>query len=90
MKLHTEMHHTAGCERVRQARIKVNNGSHKAYRRKGYRVIIDIWSRDQLRWAVYRPRMHTPVATGVVMDMDAAIAGANSWIAADPNASRVT
>ena len=63
---------------------------HKAYRRKGYRVIIDAWPREQLKWAVYRPRMHTPAATGVVTSMEDAVAGANAWIATDPHGARVT
>lgn len=62
----------------------------KAYRRKGYRVRIDTWQRDQLRWTVYRPRMHTPVATGTTPSVEAAVAGANAWIAGDAHGLRVT
>ena len=70
--------------------LKAGEDRRKAYRRKGYRVRIEVWHRDQLRWAVYRPRMRTPAATGVTLSVEAAIAGANAWIAGDDHGLRVT
>lgn len=69
---------------------KIEAVRRKAYRRKGYRVRIEAWHGDKLRWAVYRPRMKTSAATGVAMSVEAAITGANAWIAGDSHGLRVT
>jgi hypothetical protein len=75
---------------VRHLLPKVNAVGHKAYRRKGYRVRIEAWHGDQLRWAVYRPRMKTSVATGIERSVESAVAVANAWIANDAHGLRVT
>ena len=50
---------------ARHALPKFDAGERKTYRRKGYRVRIEGWHSDQLRWSVYRPRMKTSAATTV-------------------------
>jgi hypothetical protein len=89
MKAHADMHHPAGLSRLRRARAGEHGLCAKAYRRKGYRVIIDRAPREKLRWSVYRPRMHTAVASGLVASLEAAIEDANAWIATDPALSRI-
>lgn len=69
---------------------KAGTDRRKAYRRKGYRVRIETWQRDQLRWAVYRPRMRTWVASGIALSVEAAVSIANAWIAGDAHGLRVT
>jgi hypothetical protein len=90
MKTHESPHRPHRFDVARRAVSIACADRQKAYRRKGYRVVIEAWPREQLRWAVFRPRMHTPAATGIVKNMDDAVAGANLWIATDPHGARVT
>lgn len=64
----------------------LRGGGHKVYRRLGYRVVIETWPREQLRWAVYRPRLHTAAASGIAANVDGAVSTANAWIGGDVRA----
>lgn len=59
-----------------------------AYRRLGYRVIVEGTPTTPLRWKVFRPWLRTVSASGIVSSREAAIAAANAWIRHDVNTVR--
>jgi hypothetical protein len=60
-----------------------------AYRRLGYRVVVEGTPETPLRWKVFRPWLRTVSASGIVTSREAAITAANDWIRADVEAARV-
>jgi hypothetical protein len=74
---------------------RVMNAGHRprlqrvaAYRRLGYRVVVEGTPTTPLRWKVYRPWLRTVSASGIVATREAAIDAANAWIRKDVDAAR--
>ncbi|HSX62408.1 MAG TPA: hypothetical protein VLF18_19665 [Tahibacter sp.] len=59
-----------------------------AYRRLGYRVIVEGTPDTPLRWKVFRPWLRTVSASGIVATREAAIDAANAWIRHDVETTR--
>lgn len=59
-----------------------------AYRRLGYRVVVEGTPTTPLRWKVYRPWLRTVSASGIVATREAAIDAANAWIRKDVDSAR--
>lgn len=59
-----------------------------AYRRLGYRVVVEGTPTTPLRWKVYRPWLRTVSASGIVATREAAIDAANAWIRKDIETTR--
>lgn len=59
-----------------------------AYRRLGYRVVVEGTPTTPLRWKVFRPWLRTVSASGIVATREAAIDAANAWIRQDVEATR--
>ncbi|MBL8299278.1 MAG: hypothetical protein JNN30_13145 [Rhodanobacteraceae bacterium] len=60
-----------------------------AYRRLGYRVVVEGTPTTPLRWKVFRPWLRTVSASGIVATREAAIEAANAWIRHDVEAARI-
>ncbi|HJU40652.1 MAG TPA: hypothetical protein VJ724_13865 [Tahibacter sp.] len=54
-----------------------------AYRRLGYRVVVEQGMDTPMHWKVYRPWLRTISVSGIAPSRDEAIAAANAWIRAD-------
>lgn len=61
-----------------------------AYRRLGYRVVVEGTPTTPLRWKVFRPWLRTVSASGIVASREAAVDAANAWIRADVDATRLS
>lgn len=61
-----------------------------AYRRLGYRVVLEQGMETPLHWKVYRPWLRTISVSGIAPTRDDAIAAANAWIRADVEGARRT
>lgn len=61
-----------------------------AYRRLGYRVVVEGTPTTPLRWKVFRPWLRTVSASGIVASREAAVDAANAWIRADVEAARLS
>jgi hypothetical protein len=59
-----------------------------AYRRLGYRVVVEQGMDTPLHWKVYRPWLRTISVSGIAPSRDEAIAAANAWIRADVEGAR--
>lgn len=59
-----------------------------AYRRLGYRVVVEGTPTTPLRWKVFRPWLRTVSASGIVATREAAIDAANAWIRQDVETTR--
>lgn len=59
-----------------------------AYRRLGYRVVVEGTPTTPLRWKVFRPWLRTVSASGIVASREAAIEAANAWIRQDVDAAK--
>lgn len=75
---------------------RVMNAGHRprlqrvaAYRRLGYRVVVEGTPTTPLRWKVFRPWLRTVSASGIVASREAAIDAANAWIRQDVETARI-
>jgi hypothetical protein len=59
-----------------------------AYRRMGYRVVVEQGMDTPMHWKVYRPWLRTISISGVATTRDDAVAAANAWIRADVEGAR--
>lgn len=59
-----------------------------AYRRLGYRVVVEQGMDTPLHWKVYRPWLRTISVSGIAPTRDEAIAAANAWIRTDVEGAR--